>query len=224
MRAIDPALKLVLWALAAGLAILLLSVAFAHPGTEPCPVPDAGDPTPEQQARCVNQTYTCTAYTPPGSSFAPDGGPPYVPLIMAGQRCPVGDAGFTIPVIPTVSPEVVVDPAFCTETIGPDGGAHLDPSSTPLGVDPLGVDAFGCACKIGPDCRLKAADGGTALAPWGETLPFQSSVGLQCVGKVCVEVAGISSWPEECPTRRPLFDGGFPLPDGGVFDGGLEDF
>lgn len=218
MPATDTIKKLVPASIAAGLGALLGAVVATNL-IDPADCPEC--PGVEPQARCVNQTYTCTAYTPPGSTFAPDGGPPYVPLIIAGQKCPVGDAGVTIPVIPNVNPEVVVDPAFCVETTGPDAGAHIEPSEIPIGLDGLGRDAFGCACKIGPDCRLKLADGGTgANAPWGETLPFQGSVGTQCFGKVCVEIAGISSWPDECPTRRPLFDGGFPLPDGGF----TEDF
>lgn len=216
MPATDTIKKLVPASIAAGLGALLGAVVATNL-VEPAECPEC--PGVEPQARCVNQTYTCTAYTPPGSIYAPDAGhPPYVPLIMAGQKCPVGDGGVTIPVIPTPSPEVIVDPAFCVETIGPDAGAHIEPSEVPIGLDALGIDAFGCACRVGQDCRVKLADGGTALAPFGETLPFKGSVGTQCFGKVCVEVAGITSWPSECPTRRPPFDGGVPLPDGGFAD------
>lgn len=54
---------------------------------------------------------------------------------------------------------------------------------------------WACACSPGPGCLV---DGGAA--PLGVTLATWSGA---CVPKPCVERAGVSSWPAECPGGAP---------------------
>lgn len=56
-----------------------------------------------------------------------------------------------------------------------------------------------CACSTGAGCWTLAADGGTAAAPLGVTLPPSSFNGDGCRPKPCIELAGASSWPAACP-------------------------
>ncbi|MFN7130708.1 MAG: hypothetical protein ACK4N5_01415 [Myxococcales bacterium] len=56
-----------------------------------------------------------------------------------------------------------------------------------------------CACSTGAGCWTPAADGGTAAAPLGVTLPPGTFTGDGCRPKPCVELAGASSWPAACP-------------------------
>ena len=59
---------------------------------------------------------------------------------------------------------------------------------------------FPCACSTGADCEALAIDGGWVTAPAGVTLPEGAWRGAGCWKKVCVEIAGYSSWPlEHCP-------------------------
>lgn len=51
-----------------------------------------------------------------------------------------------------------------------------------------------CACNTGSDCLRP--DGGPA--PMRQTLAAGSFIGDGCFRKVCVEVAGTTSWPPEC--------------------------
>ncbi|MBS2028711.1 MAG: hypothetical protein JST54_12490 [Deltaproteobacteria bacterium] len=53
---------------------------------------------------------------------------------------------------------------------------------------------FPCACSTGSSCSL--SDGGAA--PTGITLQ-PGWAGAGCFPKACVELAGSSSWPQECP-------------------------
>jgi hypothetical protein len=153
----------------------------------------------ESQALCVNQIYGCSGYTPPGSPLRPDAGhPPYAPLIVAGQKCRNTDGG-TYRVLPKLDIDVYVDPMLCVETtILADGGVVPGPQSSPIGVAP-----HECACKAARFCSLTLPDGGTRSAPWGETLPYQGWTGADCFRKSCGEIAGISSWPPECPISKP---------------------
>lgn len=165
---------------------------------------DAGiDAGPEPTDTCTSKRYTCTAYTSPPSRFKPDAGnPPYVPLIVLGQRCTASDGG-TYKVLPPLTNETIVDQNFCVENNPQAGDEEALPQA-----EPIGTDNHGCACKRERFCNSILADGGTPTAPWGVTLPYQGFSGADCFPKVCVEIAGISSWPSECPTSRPL-DAGF---------------
>ena len=152
----------------------------------------------EQQARCTTQQYACPGYTPPGSVFRPEDGPPYAPLVVVGLKC-LNDAGVPYRALPTLNTERYVDPMLCTE-FG-DAGLFAEPLA-----DPVGTTTPGCACKTGRDCFVRLEDGGFGPAPWAETLPYQGFTGSNCFPKVCGEIAGLSSWPSECPNKE---DGGF---------------
>lgn len=53
---------------------------------------------------------------------------------------------------------------------------------------------FACACSSGSQCSQDGVE-----APLGLTLRAGSWAGEGCVPKPCVEWAGISSWPSQCP-------------------------
>lgn len=62
-----------------------------------------------------------------------------------------------------------------------------------------------CACHGSTACFYVLPDGGTAEAPYGLTLgpdypPFEHFQG--CTPKACVELAGFSSWPKDCPKNE----------------------
>jgi hypothetical protein len=59
-----------------------------------------------------------------------------------------------------------------------------------------------CACSTGSACEVQAADGTWGPAPLGMTLPEGQWRGEGCYPKVCVEMAGQSSWnAEACPLQ-----------------------
>lgn len=58
-----------------------------------------------------------------------------------------------------------------------------------------GEPEFACACSTGSDCT--GPDGGAA--PRGSTLQPGEWDGGGCFSKACMELAGYSSWPAECP-------------------------
>lgn len=53
---------------------------------------------------------------------------------------------------------------------------------------------FACACSTGADCTWRDSD-----APLGLTFGPGTWSGAGCHRKVCLEFAGISSWPSACP-------------------------
>jgi hypothetical protein len=71
----------------------------------------------------------------------------------------------------------------------------------------VGFLPLACACrKAKGECQYVTDDGGLMQAPFGQTLgpgypPFESWVGAGCVPKACVELAGSTSWPAQCPRR-----------------------
>lgn len=61
------------------------------------------------------------------------------------------------------------------------------------------VEADACACSGGSACEESAGDGGWVQARRGLTLSSGMWRGAGCVPKVCVELLGVTSWPEQCP-------------------------
>lgn len=55
---------------------------------------------------------------------------------------------------------------------------------------------FECACSTGKDCDVDKKP-----APPGNTLSPGTWRGEGCLKKTCIELAGRSSWPRECPTK-----------------------
>lgn len=183
-------------------AVVIVLLVTGVPGTDPTATDGGTDGGPVIPGNCAAKRYTCTAYTKPPSRFKPDAGPPYVALIALGQKCAHNDGGF-FKVLPNFENEVWVDENFCVENNPQPGDEEVLPLA-----EPIGVDNQGCACKRGQLCNSVLSDGGTRAAPWGETLFYQQFSGADCYPKACVEFAGISSWPEQCPTERPP-DAGF---------------
>ena len=68
-----------------------------------------------------------------------------------------------------------------------------------------GQAEFPCSCRVTAECewnipgQWEPAPIGSTLSPgrWRDT----SDGGTACYRKVCMEIAGESSWPAECPTE-----------------------
>ena len=159
-----------------------------------------GELQPDGKTRCVKRNFNCTAFTPPSSQFRPDGGPPYVNLVLTGQEC-LADDGGTYFNVPEPQNELVFEPMLCQVKEGVATG--------PVQNEAIGTEPERCACRGGPACFDVLLDGGQGEPlPYGETVFPGRFTGSDCVPKACGEIAGISSWPDECPTLR---DGGFAL-------------
>lgn len=122
---------------------------------------------------------------------------PYLAIQARGFTC--ADGGFVGPQLP--QDLSIMDPSLCVNV----GTGCTDPllcvAAADGGFDPVKQVAEGCACVAsdGGTCTVPDGDGGWAGAPVGITLrqPFS---GMGCVPKACVEVAGKTSWPPECPS------------------------
>ncbi len=138
---------------------------------------------------CLLRERSCLNY---GAS-CPDGGG-YCQTKMAVFVCPEPDAG----------PDIIVPRKFLrlaelddTVWCGP-----VTTTSLQAGADT--PDVFRCACRMDAGlCVIDNPDGGATPigAPRGRTLkPGEWGVaGPGCLRKPCVELAGHSSWPPECP-------------------------
>jgi hypothetical protein len=71
-----------------------------------------------------------------------------------------------------------------------------DPPELEVWVQGEASAPFPCACSTGSDCFLAGPE--QEPAPLGVTLQ-PGWTGAGCKPKTCVELAGSSSWPEECP-------------------------
>ena len=125
------------------------------------------------------------------------GADPYLSIQARGFTC--ADGGFVGPQLPTDL--TIMDPSLCVNV----GTGCTDPTLCVApadgGFDPVKQVAEACACASsdGGTCTVPDGDGGWAAAPSGITLrqPFS---GIGCLPKACTEVAGITSWPKECPS------------------------
>ena len=114
----------------------------------------------------------------------------YGTILTRGRRFDLPDGGFVI---------VKPDPTTKLEHYGPDACEVLEDAGVPLRTRAV---RQACACRRASGiCRVPNPDGGTDIAaPFAETLQPGWS-GLGCQPKPCVEIAGESSWPDNCPDR-----------------------
>lgn len=95
------------------------------------------------------------------------------------------------------------------ESVPLGGGYELVPGSCiatkaePPGDDKVALEEQPCACRKATGKCLVLTDGGAVDAPKGLTLgpgyEFETWTGDGCQPKACTELAGVSSWPTNCP-------------------------
>jgi hypothetical protein len=181
-----------------GFGVLATGLALAAVGARLAWEPDV----PLADAGVTKQTCTVE-----GFAFS-DAGNRYLAREVPCLGLP--DGGFILPRWPMRRDNLPAFTVFSAELVtqdatGCDAGicdSDEDDAGTPRSLPRL----LQCACRTTqPDagvCRYRLADGGLALAPFGETLGpgygKRGWVGLGCVRKACVELSGFPSMPSEC--------------------------
>lgn len=107
---------------------------------------------------------------------------------VGARVCVVDDGGVQPPPLPDGL--AAADVSTVTEEF--DGGPRVR-------ADIRGGLVLRCACSTGSGCSALLADAGWGDAPTGNTLPEGAWDGGGCRPKPCLELAGWTSWPDECP-------------------------
>lgn len=148
-----------------------------------------GELTPDPDATPTVCVYR-EGYTDPATLglWVPDysGGPAYA-LVQVCVDEEVLDGEGEEPLLPPEYAALPPNPIPPTDYV--EGEAHMK-----VWVQGHPDAPFACACSSGSQCSQDDAE-----APLGLTLRAGSWVGEGCVPKPCVEWAGISSWPAQCP-------------------------
>lgn len=129
----------------------------------------------------------------------------YARLEVGCLRCPQsGLALRRFPLRPNGQPTAIIFRREKIEEV-PDGcvGLNCEGNEDDGGTPVTAPFLLQCGCRASSPCIVQQADGGWIAAPQGETLGpgnrYETFNGAGCQRKPCTEVAGVSSWPQECP-------------------------
>lgn len=151
--------------------------------------PDGGRPAPGQTVACITQIgYSsdpgCMALLGLDAGRARYGRVDACAVIPEDGGPPQGEA---LPSCFTVLEDTQLEVPW-------DGG--------PMIASYLEHELLGCACSTGSDCEMlrETMEGSSWQEAWvGNTLERGKWRGDGCYPTVCVQLAGVPDWPEECP-------------------------